>query len=613
MAYLRYLSIRMEAEASLKSIYESFLRKSIRFKLLVYFIVLILLPTLTIGLLNDALFSRSIEREANQNTTQIIEQIQKNMEFYIQDMDRITYYVSNNPVILDFVRIKNTLEPNRVGTETEVRKFLSTFTDVHPEISGITIVNANDLYISNEQFRITRDPLTSEEWYRNAVTSKGALLLVSRPLGRNLSSGNTSSADDILSFIKAISDPDNGQWSGVISIDFKLSTIEEMIQTITLGKNGFIYLLNEGGEIVYAPANPIVNRINPSWFDSNKGHSFVKIIKDKRYQIIYTVSPFTKWKVVGVFSFSDTLHEVTSARYYTIFIVSVTILLAIIVAYIMTSSIAKPLNKLKNLMKKVESGDLSVQFESRNRDEIGHVGNGFNNMLKEIRNLIDLVYLEQKSKRETELKILQAQIKPHFLYNTLEAIHWMAIQSGSKDLVKLIEALTHFFRIGLSRGKEFLTVQEEIAHVESYLVVQKFRYEDKLEYTIDCEERLQGYPILKLILQPLVENAIYHGIKERRGTGKIEVCMRREGDLLCLTVTDNGVGIPPERMSQIQAVLDGRLERGEGLYGYGIYNVNERIKLHYGTQYGITIRNNEPLGVVVTIRYPIKQEGEAGI
>lgn len=183
-------------------------------------------------------------------------------------------------------------------------------------------------------------------------------------------------------------------------------------------------------------------------------------------------------------------------------------------------------------MRKVQNGDLNVRFDNQYHDEIGQVGNGFNNMLEEIRNLIELVYKEQQGKRESEIKILQAQIKPHFLYNTLDAIQWMAHERGATDLVEMIDALTHFFRIGLSKGKETLTVSDEIAHVRSYLIIQKIRYEEKLEYEIECEDGLDHLLVLKLTLQPLVENAIYHGIKARRGVGKVSVKSKLYGDAL---------------------------------------------------------------------------------
>ncbi|TXK84921.1 sensor histidine kinase [Paenibacillus sp. N3.4] len=586
----------------------AFQRKGIRFKLLIYFLSLILLPFLTIGLLSDFIYTGSIERETNLHAQEIIEQIQKNVEFYMSDMDHITHYISEDPSIHQFFQIRTTLDSNRVSTETDVRRLLRTYTDVHPEIAGILVVNKNDLYISNEQYRISRDPLTQEEWYKRAVSHDGNLLLISRPIGRNISSGHDVSADEVLSVLKAIKDTKTNELLGVIAIDFKLDTIEKMIQKITLGKTGFIAIMDEAGEIVYSPDNPVVYRINAKWLEDSLNTQMVQRINNNLYQIMYTKSDFTKWKVIGVFSVNEIFKEATSIRIYTLLIACVTMIIAVIVAIFYTSSIASPMNKLKNIMKKVESGDLNVHFDHTYYDEIGQVGNGFNNMLKEIRNLIELVYKEQQGKREAEIKILQAQIKPHFLYNTLDAIQWMAHERGAKDLVEMIDALTNFFRIGLSKGKETLSVRDEIEHVRSYLIIQKIRYEDKLEFEIDCDEGLDQYLVLKLTLQPLVENAIYHGIKARRGVGKVTVRAKKINDMLVFSVADNGIGLLSEKLQELSGML-GNTEKGSNeLKGFGLYNVNERIKLNYGSGYGLAIQSEYQIGTIVEVRHPLLEK-----
>ena len=219
-------------------------------------------------------------------------------------------------------------------------------------------------------------------------------------------------------------DPATGKHLGVILIDLKLDKIKQVIESITLGKSGFLYIMDGTGDIVYAPVNPIVYRVRSEWFAGST--SIVKTIQGSDFQIIYKDSAYTNWKTIGVFSLNETLKEVTNLRHYSIFIGIVTLVLAVVAAFIFTASIAKPLSKLRGLMKRAEEGDLSVRFNSKYNDEIGQLGNSFNTMIKEISNLIEMVYIEQRRKREAELKTLQAQIKPHFLYNTLYTIQWMA-------------------------------------------------------------------------------------------------------------------------------------------------------------------------------------------
>lgn len=225
-------------------------------------------------------------------------------------------------------------------------------------------------------------------------------------------------------------------------------------------------------------------------------------------------------------------------------------------------------------------------------------------MIIEIRKLIELVYEEQKSKREAELKILQAQIKPHFLYNTLDTIQWMAQERKADDVVVMIMALTNLFRIGLSKGRESIPVSEEMEHIQSYLFIQKARYENKLNYEIYVDPEVRQEIVFKLTLQPLVENAIYHGIKARRGEGHIQIKVQKVDDKLCLSVSDNGAGIPSTQLMELQTVLSG-MHAGKESLGFGLFNVHERIRLVYGDNYGVRIYSTIGEGTQVEVWYPL--------
>lgn len=255
-------------------------------------------------------------------------------------------------------------------------------------------------------------------------------------------------------------------------------------------------------------------------------------------------------------------------------------------------------------MKKAEEGDLSVRFNSKYNDEIGQLGKSFNTMIKEISNLVDMVYMEQKCKREAELKTLQAQIKPHFLYNTLYTIQWMAGEHGAQDVVHIVGALANLFRIGLSKGKEMISVQEELEHVRSYLIIQKARYEDKLMYEINYEEDVLHHRVLKLILQPLVENAIYHGINAKRGGGTIRITARLDKGKLHFCVADDGIGMTPAKLIELRNSLENNHSESAKT-GFGISNVNERIRLSYGLEYGLIYTSVYQEGTKVEVWHPI--------
>jgi two-component system sensor histidine kinase YesM len=380
----------------------------------------------------------------------------------------------------------------------------------------------------------------------------------------------------------------------------RLSAIEQLFTESPIGKGGFLYIADSGGEMVYAPVNKVVYRL-PIEALSRESSSVIVRVSSTDYQVLAQLSPYTGWRTIGVFSLAETLREVLLIRYWTYFIGGITMILAILVGFFFTSSIAKPVLDLRSLMKRVEDGDLSVRFSGLPSDEIGELGLGFNEMIERIQSLINQVYVEQRSKREAEIRILQEQIKPHFLYNTLDTIQWMAQEHRVDDVVSMVGALSSLFRIGLNKGREFISLSDELEHVESYLCIQKMRYEDKFDYSIRCDPGLRSRQVMRLTLQPLVENAIYHGIKERRGHGTLLVEARADGGDLLLVVSDDGVGMTAETLAQLTESLE---EGGSPIGGYGIHNVHERIRLTFGKPYGLSFKSAYGEGTVVTVRHP---------
>lgn len=563
-----------------------FLRnRSIGSKLFSYFLCLIVLSVASLSVVSYGICSRIVEQETNENTVQMIGQVRKSLEFYIQDMQNIIYYLSENADVRDFLSQSDPSAPRLPALKRNVDGLMSVYSGVHPEIAGILIVNREGIYASNEMKTITRDFLTADSWYKTSAAANGKTCILNKPLGRNIAT--SYSTDSILSISRAICAPD-GSCQGVILIDLKLDTVKQAIQNITLGKNGFIFVTNNSGDMVYAPVNPVVYRVRTDRLTNPSGE-MTQNIRSKEYKIIYGSSSLAGLKIIGVFSLDELFANVQLIRYYTVVIGGIMSVLALLTSLFFTSSISKPIRSLRSLMKSAEQGDFEIEFVSRSNDEISQLGESFNHMIVNIKRLIEMLLLVQKSKREAELKTLESQIKPHFLYNTLETIQWMAKQHDAEDIVEIVKAMTNLFRISLNKGREIITVAEEVRHVESYLIIQKTRYEDKLNYTVDCDSAAEKYKIIKLILQPIVENAIYHGIKEKRGPGRIEIRVSAVGRCLRLSVRDDGAGMPPENVVILNDILSGK--RVNDLHGYGLQNVSERLKMAYGKQYGLKIES----------------------
>lgn len=262
---------------------------------------------------------------------------------------------------------------------------------------------------------------------------------------------------------------------------------------------------------------------------------------------------------------------------------------AVLTCWKIVDGIATPIKNLCEMATKAGKGDFDVRVQEQQDDELEVLRISFNNMVEHIGSLVENIRVEQLNLRATELQLLQAQIKPHFLYNTLDGIICLAESGDQEDVINMVSALSDFFRLTLNRGLDYTSVKDEKIHTDSYLKIQQYRYRDILDYTIQIPEELYQYQILKLTLQPLVENALYHGLKNKRRLGHIMVSGKKDGDHLYLTVWDDGIGMRPERLGYLRRVIAGTHMDEESTSGIGLYNVNKRIQMNYGEKYGITV------------------------
>jgi two-component system sensor histidine kinase YesM len=294
---------------------------------------------------------------------------------------------------------------------------------------------------------------------------------------------------------------------------------------------------------------------------------------------------------------------------FSIILIFSAVLFSVVAAWSLSRSIYTPIKKLHDVTTTITKNDLQALMTSDNVDEITELGMSFNIMIGKIKELLDSKIKEQENLKKAELRALQAQINPHFLYNTLDTIIWMAESKETDQVVKIVSALSNFFRISLSKGMDWITIGEEVARIRSYLTIQKMRYRDILDFKIEVEEDVAENTILKLILQPLVENALYHGIKNKRQKGTISVRARRNGrDEILLEVEDDGIGFTPEKLAQLRAELDDDSGNIKLESGFGIGNVNKRIRLYYGKPYGLSIQSEYTTGTCVTLVIPAKME-----
>jgi len=600
----------------------------IRYKLITHFMLISIVPSLLLGVLVSFTVKRIIDNQVNDHTLQLIGKVNTSLEHVVSNMQNITYFISFDPLVQAFLS-GGGKELNSEEKYT-VSRFLQGFTTLYPEVAGILVADRHGRYMSNDMYARTAEPLTEEIWFKQAVDSRGIFTLIGHPAARNVTTHTNYRPDEVISVARAILDPHTQEMKGVILVDLKLRVIAETAKDVRLGKTGYLMVIDHKGDNIYTPVHPMIDTFPLEWIGEQSSGTFSKEVNGRSLQFIYLKSPFTNWTTVGVFPTNESAAEVRQIQFYVVSFVFATCMMGITASLYVSHSISRPLQQLQTFMHKAESGDLTVRHTSNRQDEIGKLGKSFNKMIVQLRRLLELTEVQAKQKREAELRSLQAHIKPHFLYNTLDTIHWLARKKDADDVAEVVESLSRLFRIGLSKGNERIPLLEEIEHIRSYLTIQKTRYRDKLNYTMDIESGVRHLEVLKILLQPIVENAIYHGLKQRRGPGNIRIAAYRAGETLILEVADDGIGMRPEKLAELQARLDMRGKRfhsvsgtdalyaagkalddeakkasGEGGSGYGIVNVQERVKLTFGEQYGVQVDSQYGKGTVVKIVHPV--------
>ncbi|MDF2963470.1 MAG: integral rane sensor signal transduction histidine kinase [Paenibacillus sp.] len=403
----------------------------------------------------------------------------------------------------------------------------------------------------------------------------------------------------------------------IMRIDEKY--IYKKFKEINLGAGSDIFIVNGKGTVV-SSQNPQLKAAKPypdqvlieelKLNNVNETYSFNSMISGKRNLIAYTYIPRADWYVVSTIPFSYLEQESVKISIYITALGVVCFLLALLLSYFVSKSISNPLKRLVDSMNNVKLGNLVVQIDDKNNDELGKVTTNFNQMVRELHYLIDEVKTKEKLKRLAELKSLQAQINPHFLSNSLNTVRWLANIQKADNISNLITSLITLLHGSMGKGSELITIKEEIDYVKNYLNIMAYRYYDKFKVHFEIEEDISEMHILRFTLQPIVENCLMHGLEPKEGQGLIVIKGYRIQNELKITVTDNGVGINDDTMNKL--LQQTTTSKQAGLSGIGIRNVDERIKLYFGEKFGISIQSVPNLFTTVEITIPATGDEEHG-
>jgi len=475
------------------------------------------------------------------------------------------------------------------------------------DIAGLSVFSKGGELVFSTAGQALKAPaeIRASDWFVRAGLARPSTVSVSQPYLQDAFHGQYAWVVTLSTRVKYVRM--GRAESGILAMDIRFRAIEELLGKVQLGASGYVYLLGPEYQLIYHNQLPLI-QLGLKGEDTDlirknvMGEFFDTRGERERFVVVQTVDS-TRWRLVGV----GYMDELASANRRTIRMIALLlisgILMALAVAILMGRLIVRPLGRLTRIMSTVEGGDLDVEIPAQGFTEIRDLASAFKRMLDRIKILMRENELEQEQKRRYELDALQAQINPHFLYNTLDSIVWMQERGQNQDAIQMVTALARLFRISISKGRSVITVAEELEHVRNYLIIQSIRFKNKFTYTIAAQPEALHLRTVKLILQPLVENAIVHGLSHfMTDEGRLAIEARVEGDVLVLSVRDNGLGMSPE---EVEAVMARRLGGGIGLS-----NVHERIQLIFGSGYGLTIESEQDVGTLVTLRQPVIREEE---
>ena len=571
--------------------------RSMQMTISISFTILSVCCMCLLGVMLYQQFTRKAENLTVENSRQLLNQTTINLEDYLRNMRRISdamYYTV----------IKNT----DIGSES-LEDSMNLLYEANKDKLVSVACYTNDGKLTEASPIATEKPgvdVKSQKWFQDAA---GELenFHFSTPHVQNLFDDPSYRYYWVVSLSRTVELTRNGNsMLGVLLVDMNYSSIEQLLEKANTDTSGeYVYLMAPDGEIIYHPKQ---NLIHMGLYEENNteaaGYEDTTVKEnfhgEKRLVTVKTIS-YTGWKLISVVPMKSFSMGMTGMRNLVVLLVALTVLAVVILNQMVSARISKPLRRLNDSVKEWDAGNMNPDIYIGGSMEVEHLGKTLRSTVVQIRQLMDDIVVEQEEKRKSELDALQSQINPHFLYNTLDSIVWMITGERYDDAVFMITQLASLFRISLSKGKTVIKIEDEVKHARNYMNIQKIRYKNSFEVDFQIEEDILDGCIVKLVLQPLLENAIYYGMEFMDGEGEIHVRGYRKDKDVYLEVEDNGLGMPEEEAAEL---LNGKERPHKHGSGVGLVNVHSRLKLRFGEAYGLVIHSCPDEGMMVQIHIP---------
>ena len=584
--------MRQDVPADLK-------KTSIRYMIFIYFTVSALAVIMLIGVVLYMQMSRQLTMAVQDENQAVLGQINRSVDSYLRTIMKLS-----DSIYYDVIKNAD------LNTEPVNSRITLLYDNNKDSIANIALLSKDgELLAAVPAARLKTDlDVTEEQWFGNTLKRTDNLYFTT-PHVQYIFDNNENQYRWVITLTRAVEiTHGTSTEQGILLIDIRYSSLQQILENITLGNQGYLYMISSGGELIYHPNMQMIETGQMSEnidvaADYRDGSYREKYGGEWREVSVKSVG-YTGWKLLSVTPEKGLPLNNLKMRLFAVFVVAAFLLVLVLTNTFISSRITTPIQKLEKSVNAIEAGDLDTEVYMGGSYEIRHLGRSIGDMAKRIKTLMEDIVAEHESKRKSEFDTLQSQINPHFLYNTLDIIVWMIENEQKQEAVRIVTALARFFRISLSKGRSIITVRDELEHVRNYLMIQQMRFKNKFVYHIEAGEEVMDLVSLKLILQPLVENAIYHGMEFMDGDGEICVKVYRESEDLWFRISDNGLGMTQK---QVESLLDEKnhvsSRRGSGI---GVKNVNERIRLYFGADYGLTIQSEPDEGTTISIRLPAR-------
>lgn len=582
----------------LSKTYKSFKDISIKHKLFTCIIIFMLFPLLITYFYINIRFKDITVNSAAQVNFQILKQTSRNLEQIITDTEDLSVRILSNVNVQRIGResYDNAIEFDKISSE--ISNWLDDAIGSKPYYDLICLSKNNNFLFQKGKMIYDEEV----EYVEKAIELKGSGFWTET---YNLKSYAVNKDYPVVSFYRAINDFKLlGRIIAVASITINEEIISNSYKKVNPYEGGQVFLVDSTGEVLSSTDKKLIGKQYMSLeyvknaLQGEEGFFFTSINKQKNAILFYTFKE-TGWVLIETIPERSLVPLGTTINIVIVIAIIVCLIFGVLFSLVQTNFIIKPLNKLLNEMNKIRKGNFNVVLEIESKDEIGQLSSNFMQMSQRLNQTINEVYISKIKQRESELIALESQINPHFLYNTLDSIHWLAIKNKDYDVSEQIEALSEIFKHVLSKGKEIVTIRNEIEFLNNYMFIQKSKYGDRINLFINIEEELKNYKALKLILQPLVENSILHGLEQKLEGGNIWITIEKNDNFIRYIVSDDGMGVNEERINE----MFNNKEQSHNVFA--LKNIDERIKLKFGQEYGLSFHSKENEGTVVEVTMPI--------